>query len=293
MEGLAGHDLLNQFPQAIPVSGHGRDNPVNIVAIRETDPATQGVDEEFFCQAAGELFRSLPEVIADPVRPIDHGSVRHFSGCINGQPLAIAIAPAAEEIVVFHREAERIDPAVAFETGGIFPVLPHLLPDGGHAAGIGFDWLDVRGRRVGWGAKEVLQNPDTSQDGLGLHPIRGGGENASLSQQPATMMFGFQADALEPLVIDVRDVIVPGQGGVEERVIGVNELKDAPVLRKEMLEIASGLLAHGGFNIVGVVGSVLLRVWRHFSQFAEVEPLLDKVLGEARGSGVLEHPFHL
>ena len=83
-------------------------------------------------------------------------------------------------------------------------MLFHLLTNGGHAAGVGFNRLNVRRRRIGRCAKQILQNPNTSQDRLGFHAIGSSGKNASLPQQAAPVMFRPQAYALEFLMRNVR-----------------------------------------------------------------------------------------
>ena len=151
--------------------GHGRNDAIDIVTIREADPATDRINEELLGQAPGELFRPSQQVFPDTIRSIYSGAVRHFSCPVYGQALVVAISPCTDVIIMLHGKTERINLAVAFITSCIITVLFHEGTDSGDSAGVRFNRLDIRWGRIGRRSQQVFQNPYSAGNRLGFHTV--------------------------------------------------------------------------------------------------------------------------
>ena len=77
----------------------------------------------------------------------------------------VFFAPAADGIVGFEAEAERVDLAMAFGAGGIGAVLGEAVADSGGAADVGINGgHDIR-RRWRRDAEDVFGDPHAARDG--------------------------------------------------------------------------------------------------------------------------------
>ena len=78
-------------------------------------------------------------------------------------------------------------------------------------------------------------------------------------EQTAPIMFGTEGNLGKSFAEDSLYAVMLGQGFVQKGVVGINEFKDAPVFGKNIIEEATGLLSHGLFQVIRIVGFVLFR----------------------------------
>ncbi len=115
---------------------------------------------------------------------------------------------------------------------GVGPVQLQALAERGGVGGLRalVQLGDVgRGRR-GRRAEDLLEDPLPALHGRGPVGVRGQRQDARLRQDPAATTVG-QGDPTEVVAGDALDPVVPGQGRVDERVVGVEQLQDAPIAR--------------------------------------------------------------
>ena len=200
---------------------------------------------------------------------------------------------AANGVEDFEREAGGINVIVAAGAGFVGAVLGELVADGDCAADVGLDGGDAGGRgRDGFG-KDLIEDPDSPQDGRGVGAIGGHFENAGLGEEAAADgVVGDFHDFGIFVSLDSGDAVVTGEAFVEDGEIGVDEVGDGKVVFEEVAEEAFGfpdhrLLEHGvefGEEFFGRRGEFDL---------AKAEPLTGEVFEEAFASGIVEHAFDL
>ena len=137
----------------------------------ELHGAAGGVGEDLADEVAGEMIGA--GVVDDFLEGGEVGvglAGGEFAGGIDLGGLGFFVgggvffAPAADGIVGFEAEAERVDLAMALGAGGIGAVLGKAVADGGGAADIGINrGHDIRRRRR-WDAEDVFGDPHAACD---------------------------------------------------------------------------------------------------------------------------------
>ena len=141
---------------------------------------------------------------------------------------------------------------MALVATGDAPVLLELLADGRGAADVRVERLDVGRRRGRRRAQDVLEQPDAADHGRGVDAVGRHGQHARLAEQAAAAAVA-QADLLEAAAPGRRQPVVPRQRLVDEREVGIEEVRDAQVVVEQVPREEARLLAHRGLEVVAVV----------------------------------------
>ena len=132
---LAQDDGLDEVVETGAGLIHARHDGVDVRAVEGDHLAAERVGQQAFGEVAGELFMTRADAGAKFGRRFERVAIGKFAGGIDGQVTAVFAAPAADGIVVFQREPQRIDLAMARGAGGDLAVFGELIADGGGVAG--------------------------------------------------------------------------------------------------------------------------------------------------------------
>ncbi|GIS61827.1 MAG: hypothetical protein CM1200mP2_40520 [Planctomycetaceae bacterium] len=172
----------------------------------------------------------------------DGGAIAKFAGGFDRFSITIAIAPAAQRVIVFQGKTEWVDPRMAVHTGDIATVRRQALTDRESVRRhiIGRNGTCVSGR---WGyglAQDLTQYPVTTADGTGSQ--RGGShrQHGSQPKQSATVQAMYVVDASQQGGADLlgigfggfweRHPIMGRQGAIEKRVVSKQQFGRRTVL---------------------------------------------------------------
>ena len=99
-----------------------------------------------------------------------------------------------------------------------------------------------------------------------------------MAQEPASRVVG-EGDAPEMIAVDVRDPVVACETLIDERVVGVQQIQDAPILAQRAVQEQFRLLLK---RIAQVLVEVRedVRIGQHTAQPAKLEPLRREVVHE-------------
>ena len=124
---------------------------------------------------------------------------------------------------------------VAAGARGVGPVLLHALAHRERAARLLVERRHVGRRRGRRRAEDVRQHVLAARDRRRPVPVRVERQHAALAEQPAAVVV-LDAHAAILIAVDVRHAVVPRQPLVQERVVRVEQIQDAPVLDHDALE---------------------------------------------------------
>src|SRR4029434_6342970 len=97
-----------------------------------------------------------------------------------------------------------------------------------------------------------------------------------MAEQPAPVRVG-HFDLAESRTVDAGDAVMPGEPFVHERVVGVQELEDAPVAAQDVGEQQLGLAPERLANVVIEIRELQdVRAYLRF-EVAQLQPLSDEV----------------
>src|SRR5687768_16766313 len=146
------------------------------------------------------------------------------------------------------------------------------------------------GRRLGWRRTEqVLQDPLAAHHGGGACGDRGYRQHAAVTQQPAARAGGIEGDAAEVAAADVLHPVVTRQPLVNERVVGIEQLDDRPILTDDGAEEHLGFAAERLAQVVVEARRLGLDV----SQLPQIQPLTGEVFDQRVGLRIGKHARHL
>ena len=174
-------------------------------------------------------------------------------------------------------------------------MLREALADGQpHRRGVGVQVGVHAGRRRRHGqAEDVVQQPLAAQDGRRPVGIGGGRQYRSMREQAPPLLPIREGDSPEPATLDAHYVIVLRQPFVDERVVGIQQVRDAAVFPQRAGDEQLGL-APEGLQQRLVVVRVAVRVDHHLLDAAQVEPLSREVAHQrVLGPGIGQHAAHL
>lgn len=197
---------------------------------------------------------------------------------------AEAIAPAADDVVVFEGEAWGIDDAMATVAGFGVAMFVEEFAEGGGAADVGFDAGNAWRRRGRFGAEESVQDEDAAHDGRGVGAVGGDFEDAGVGEDAAAFAIVREGDFLDVEAGDAGDVVVVSEASIEHGEVALDEVGGAEVLGDEFGDEAAGFAEHG-VEEESVVFGVKLFVWRGEVDLSEVEPAIGEVGDEAAEGG--------
>ena len=172
-------------------------------------------------------------------------------------------------------------------------MLLHLLAQGGRRAlPVALGKRRDVGRWCGRGRpQQRLEHPLPAQHHRRPVGIRGRGQHAAVPQQaPSRRVADPHPPEMAP--VDVGNAVVFGQAGIEERVVGPEQVEDTAVVAHLALEEQLGFPAQGVAQ--GVVDPGKDHGVRHHRlQVAHLEPLAEEVAHPARRAPVGQHPSRL
>ena len=113
-----------------------------------------------------------------------------------------------------------------------------------------------------------------------------------MSQQAAPGLVVRERDAAEPGADDVGDAVVLRQSLVDERVVGRQQLEQAPILLHQMVKEELGLPSHRLLELLVEVG-VGAHVRMQPVEVGQPKPLGREPCGKRLGTRVGQHPVDL
>ena len=233
------------------------------------------------------------ERLAQSLDAVDLVAVGEHVGGLDRHAGLVSQPPHAHGVEVLEREADWVHQAVTGGTGGVRPVLLHLLPHRARRArGLAFG---ERGH-VGRGhrrrrTEHVLEHPLAAQHRRRGVGVGGDHQNRALAQQPTAGVVG-QPHLPELAAEHAGDVVVPGQSLVHERVVARQQLEHAPVLPKDAAKEQLRFTAERLPQVVVEVGEQV-RVRHDAAQVAQVQPLAREVGDERLRPRIGHHPADL
>ena len=180
------------------------------------------------------------------------GSTGHF---------VVLDAPRAGRVVVLERQAERVDHAVARVARRVLAVLLHALAHRQRPAAAGRLHLVELGhvgrRRRRRAAEQHFHHPLAAIHRRRAIGVRRQHQDAAVAENAAAVLGQRHAAELRPG--DVRNAVVQRHALVDERVVGREQVEQAPILAHEAVEEELGLalerLRRGGRRTAGTAGS--------------------------------------
>src|SRR5579885_1972945 len=93
----------------------------------------------------------------------------------------------------------------------------------------------LQGWHVGRGwrrrrSEHVLKYPLAANHRRGPGRVGGHSQNAPLPQEAPSLVVGAEFDATKPAAVDMGDTVMFGEALVEERIVGLEQVEDAPVI---------------------------------------------------------------
>ena len=286
-------DAEHDGREAILVGFRGADDLSDQGHVVGAEAAAEPVDQELFGQRLHEDIRPFQERLAQPVHAVDLVAVGEHVGGLDRHAALVAQPPRAHGVEVLEREPDRVHQAVTGGTGGVRPVLLHLLPHRARRArGLAFGQRGHVGRGHRRRRPEhVLEHPLASQHRRRGVGVGGDHQYRALAQQPTAGVVG-QPHLPELAAEHAGDVVVPGQSFVHERVVARQQLEHALVLAQDAAKEQLGFTAERLPQVVVEVGEQV-RVRHDAAQIAQVQPLAREVGDQRLGPRIGHHPAHL
>ena len=121
--------------------------------------------------------------------------------------------------------------------------------------------------------------------------VRGQSEHRTHRQQAAAMILGLERNTLETARLRLWQSVEIAEPGIGHRPIGIDESIHGQVLCEQFAEKLHRLGLDAGLQ-PRLVARVEFFVWREHADAVQLEPLPRKVIDEAVGFAVCEHPVH-
>ena len=112
-----------------------------------------------------------------------------------------------------------------------------------HVLGVFFERRHLGRRLRRRRAEEIVENPLAANDRRGPGRVRRHGQDAGVAEQAAAALVGHR-DPTEPIPDHIRNLVVPRQPAVDERVVGRQQLEDRPVFAHDAHEEQLGFALH-------------------------------------------------
>jgi len=227
--------VLDEVAKRVGVGFGGGEDRVDRGTIKRFDAATAGIGKETLGEHAGELGFALDQRVFEAGDIGEMLAAGKFAGGVDGDLFFVGIAPFADGIEALEGETERVDLAVAFVTRGIVTVLGENLTHRLGTADVGVDRRYVVGRRGGRRAQNIVEQPDAADDRRGFDAVGADREHAGLAEEAAALLEvdGDAAKFVAGGTVDgVGQTVEPGEGAVDERVVGIEEADDADVVSR-------------------------------------------------------------
>ena len=253
--------------------------------VGDFEAASQSVGEEFLRQAAAEVLLLFQHEAFEIIRPRKGGAVGQFPTRVDGLGhISLVSSPGTDGVIVLETEAKWINLAMATGAGRVLAVFDHAFSQGQGDLSflVGLDLASIgrgRGRRI---AQEILQNPDTTFDGFRTRSIGETCQNTGVSHDPTTMRIRGETDPAKGVALDSLNSIVTRQPFIDDREIGIDEIKHAEIVVEDFREESFRFLDHGSLEMV-VIFRVKFFVWWKGTDQAGLEPLTHKTLHESLG----------
>ena len=222
------------------------------------DAAAQREGQQLLGERADEQLRAGEQRLPQAGHAVE--GRRRPAGCPTRRSAAAVSStrpPAADRVEVLQREPERIDAAMArrarpdcCDARAISSRIVCAWPP----ALVLLERRHIGRRRRRRHAEDVLEDPFAAAHRRGARGVRRHRQNAALPEQAAALAVLRQRDAPEPIAVDVRNAVVPGEPLVEERVVGVEQVEHAAVFLDDALEEQLGLAAERLPQVVVEVG---------------------------------------
>src|SRR5262249_44946437 len=156
-----------------------------------------------------------PQVFEQSVHSIDFSFIRQRRSVLDWFSVGISLAPAPRRIVVFQREAERIDAGMAIGGGGVALVLFQLgfQRQAAERVVVGGQRSRVGGRRRRRGSKYATQNPVAALHGTRAQRRGCHRQNSAEAKQSAALELAgafYQLHSIRGLDL-LLDAVKPGQ----------------------------------------------------------------------------------
>ena len=197
-EGFVGDDVHDQAREAVAVLGEAGGQLVHGLFVGEVEGASKRVGEQLRGQGLGELVLvGGQQMLFEPGHALELLALWKFGPGIDGLRFgpgmgAQVLAPESDGVVLLEGDAPGVDVSVAVGAGRLFAVDFHLFPDG-EVFVLGVLWVEfghVGRRGCWWVAKDAVQQPHGSADGMGLLAVGVGQEDAGLGEESAPVLGG-------------------------------------------------------------------------------------------------------
>ena len=235
----------------------------------------------------------MRQIPPQPGRAFEHGAVEDLGPGLDDPSAEIPLTESAHRIERFQREPVGIDPTVAARALWIRTVFLGELPHGEL-----FERFVLRQtrhilRRLGqFLAKDHLANPITPENGAGARGTRLTRQGGRLSEN-ATARDRAQPRHPFPFVgsseAHRRHSIEACQIGVQEGVVGVEDVEHRAIVLEEVGEETNRLFAHGAAQSAEL-GKMPLALLVQRLEVVQMQPSQGKLGGQAADLGILEHP---
>ena len=189
---------------------------------------------------------------------------------------AVAVAEAADDIVVLQCEAGRVDLRVTTGAARVGAMLFQLLADRLRAACVGIN----RGHACRWWrdvvAEDALIDPDTARDRGCAGAVGGDFQHGGLREEGAARAVRWQRDAAEVASCDAGNAVVISKALIEHRKIRFHEMRDAEVFCDQLAQVGARFRDHAVLQMLAGF-RVKLGVGLRGVDLSQVEPLVGKV----------------
>ena len=137
-----------------------------------------------------------------------------------------------------------------------------------------------------------FQQPAPAQDGRGSVRVGGKRQQRSVAEQAAPLLRIRQPHAPESAPVDAGDAVVPRQSFVHVRVIGAEQVQDAPVLVDGAGDEQRRLPPERLHQVLVELG-IDRRFGLHVVQVAQMQPLRREVAHQGLAARIGQHAPHL
>ena len=190
---------------------------------------------------------------------------------------------------MFERKTEGIDPHVALRAGGVTRMQRRHLPLGEPLGDLVGELRHVLRRFGELFAEQHRGEPVAPQDRTRAGGARLRGERGGQAENAAAAVLPHPLDPPPLRARHALDSVVLGQIFVQERVIGVEQRRDRPVILKKVGDEEDRLLLHRAAE-GGERRERLRALFVMLGEAVDMEPLRAELLGKPPRLWIAEHP---